>query len=113
MRRIQIAITASVLVGSLLAVTACKNTTATTSSKGAIWERELGAVANVPLSPTDAHEELNLKIDLIPEGKYGRRLFRELSPRYITIHSTQNPTGDAYAHAKALKRGSLRGGVCG
>lgn len=112
MRRIQIAITAAVLVSSLLAVTACKNTTSA-SSKGAIWERELGAVADVPLDPDDAHEQLNLKIDLIPEGKYGRRLFRELSPKYITIHSTQNPTGDAYAHAKALKRGALRGGVCG
>jgi N-acetylmuramoyl-L-alanine amidase len=29
-------------------------------------------------------------------------------PRYITIHSTQNYTGNAYNHALALKRGALR-----
>jgi N-acetylmuramoyl-L-alanine amidase len=28
--------------------------------------------------------------------------------RYITIHSTQNYTGNAYNHALALKRGALR-----
>lgn len=112
MKGIQSAITAVVLVSSLLTITSCNNTS-TTSSKSTIWERELGAVADVPLDPKEAHKELNLKVDLIPEGKYGRRLFRELKPQYITIHSTQNPTGDAYAHAKALKRGALRGGVCG
>ncbi len=112
MRRIQLASTAIFLAGSLLAITSCNNTS-TNSSKSTLWERELGAVADVPLDPTTAHKELNLKVDLIPEGKYGRRLFRELNPQYITIHSTQNPTGDAYAHAKALNRGALRGGVCG
>jgi N-acetylmuramoyl-L-alanine amidase len=28
-------------------------------------------------------------------------------PRYITIHATDNPTGDAYDHARALKSGAL------
>lgn len=45
---------------------------------------------------------------LIPKGKYGRRLYRPMLPRYITIHSTQNYTGDAFAHAKALQVGALR-----
>jgi N-acetylmuramoyl-L-alanine amidase len=47
---------------------------------------------------------------LIPRGKYGRRLPVALAPRFITIHSTENPTGNAYDHAAALLRGALRGG---
>lgn len=82
-------------------------------SRSAIWERQMGAVANTPLDPRELHKELNIKVDLIPKGQFGRRIHREMSPRYITIHSTQNYTGDAYAHARALKRGSLRGGVIG
>lgn len=31
-----------------------------------------------------------------------------MNVQYITIHSTQNYTGDAYNHALALKRGALR-----
>jgi len=83
------------------------------SSKSAIWERQMGAVALTPLDPRASHQELNIKVDLIPKGQYGRRLHREMTPRYITIHSTQNYTGDAFAHAKALKRGALRGGIIG
>ncbi len=101
----------AVMAATLAMLPACK--TAATSTKATVWERELGAVAETPISPNEAHQELNLSVDLIPKGKYGRRIFREMQPRYITIHSTQNPTGDAYAHAKALKRGALRGGVVG
>ncbi len=97
---------------ALMILSSC-NTGQTVSSKSQLWERQLGAVAESPYNPAEAQKELNLKVDLIPEGKYGRRLFREMTPQYITIHSTQNPTGDAYAHAKALNRGALRGGVCG
>jgi N-acetylmuramoyl-L-alanine amidase len=31
-----------------------------------------------------------------------------MTPRYITIHSTQNKSGDAFNHALALKKGALR-----
>lgn len=103
---------ASLATALLLALSGC-NSTSSTAKKSSIWEKELGAVAQTPESPTELHEDLNLKVNLIPKGKYGRRLFREMTPQYITIHSTQNPTGDAYAHAKALNRGALRGGVCG
>lgn len=112
MRKTEIVIIALVVASALLALPSC-STPPPSSSKGSIWERELGAVAAVPLDPTEAHKELNMKVDLIPKGQYGRRIFRELNPQYITIHSTQNYTGDAYAHAKALKRGALRGGVIG
>jgi len=98
------------VAGILLAVPSCNTTS---GSRSALWEKNLGAVAMSPWNPGDAQKEINLNVSLIPEGKYGRRLKREMQPTYITIHSTQNPTGDAYAHAKALGRGALRGGVCG
>lgn len=83
------------------------------SSKSAVWEEQLGVVVPDPIDPVSANQQLNIKVDLIPKGRYGRRLDRPMQPKFITIHSTQNYTGDAYAHAKALKRGALRGGVCG
>ena len=36
-----------------------------------------------------------------------------MRPSYITIHSTQNYSGDAWDHSKALNRGALRGGSVG
>ena len=113
MKRVLPFIPVMALFSALLLLASCNSNQTSSSSKGQVWERELGDVQNVPLNPGDAQKDLNLKVDLIPEGKYGRRLFREMTPQYITIHSTQNPTGDAYAHAKALNRGALRGGVCG
>ena len=56
---------------------------------------------------------MNLRKDYIAKGRYGRRSRKKINPQYITIHSTQNYSGDAYAHAKALKRGALRGGTYG
>jgi len=96
-----------------LSIPSCNTTSHSGSNKGLVWEKQLGAVSPDPVDPEAAHKELNIEVDLIPKGKYGRRIFRPMEPRYITIHSTQNYTGDAFAHAKALKRGALRGGVIG
>ncbi len=52
--------------------------------------------------------EVNLKVDMVRRGTHGRRVVRPMSPRYITIHSTQNYTADAERHSVALKRGALR-----
>ena len=52
--------------------------------------------------------DVRLKTDMVPRGKYGRKVVRPMVPRYITIHSTQNYTADASQHALALKRGALR-----
>lgn len=60
------------------------------------------------ISPDQLLAECQVKIDLIPPGTVGRRYFRPMNVRYITIHSTQNYSGDAYNHATALKRGALR-----
>jgi N-acetylmuramoyl-L-alanine amidase len=52
--------------------------------------------------------EVRLRTDLVPRGTHGRKVVRPMTPRYITIHSTQNKTADAAQHALALKRGTLR-----
>jgi N-acetylmuramoyl-L-alanine amidase len=52
--------------------------------------------------------EVNLKADLVPRGRHGRKVVRPMKPRYITIHSTQNYRADAWQHSKALKNGALR-----
>jgi len=52
--------------------------------------------------------EIHLYPRLIAKGSYGRRYNRPMQPRYITIHATENPTGDAFAHASALRNGKLR-----
>jgi N-acetylmuramoyl-L-alanine amidase len=54
--------------------------------------------------------EVHLRADLVPRGSHGRKVVRPMKPRYITIHSTQNPTAGAAQHALALKRGTLRSG---
>lgn len=54
--------------------------------------------------------QVNLKIDMVRKGSYGRRGSRPMRPRYITIHSTQNYTAGAEKHSLALKRGALRTG---
>ncbi len=41
-------------------------------------------------------------------GKVPMSRIRPMSPRYITIHSTQNYTADARKHSQALKNGALR-----
>lgn len=83
---------------------------ATTSQNAMVWESRLGPIDASPMSRQSMFKDLNVKQMLIPKGKYGRRSPVAMTPRFITIHSTENPTGDAYAHAKALNRGALRGG---
>jgi N-acetylmuramoyl-L-alanine amidase len=61
-----------------------------------------------PVTPDQLLREVNIRPDLIPAGRVGRTWYRPMKPRYITIHSTQNYTGNAYNHALALKRGALR-----
>lgn len=52
--------------------------------------------------------EVNLKSDMVPRGRHGRKVVRPMKPRYITIHSTQNYSADAWKHSLALKNGALR-----
>jgi N-acetylmuramoyl-L-alanine amidase len=52
--------------------------------------------------------EVNLKNGMVPRGRHGRKVFRPMRPQYITIHSTQNYSADAWKHSQALKNGALR-----
>lgn len=67
------------------------------------------SVAQVQRGGVDGlRRSINLRVDLVPRGTHGRRVVRPMTPRYITIHSTQNFSADAERHALALKRGALR-----
>lgn len=72
------------------------------------WEASFSPVPPGVMTPDQLLAETRVKLDLIPAGTVGRRYYRPMKPRYITIHSTQNYSGDAYQHALALKRGALR-----
>jgi len=96
------------LLGILLGLPACQP-----SQRSQNWEASLGAIPDSSINPKKLHKELNIKLDLIAPNRYGRRGKRPMKPQYITIHSTQNYTGNAYDHARALKKGALRGGVIG
>ena len=61
-----------------------------------------------PSSSSRAVRDVNLKVDMVRRGSHGRKVVRPMRPRYITIHSTQNYTADAWQHSKALKNGALR-----
>jgi N-acetylmuramoyl-L-alanine amidase len=63
---------------------------------------------SAPTSGGGLAREINLKVDMVPKGTHGRRVVRSMKPRYITIHSTQNYSADAWRHSLALKRGALR-----
>lgn len=80
-----------------------------TSARSGSWESRLGPVpVEHKVIPVNLLGEVRLRQDMIPRGTYGRRYHRPMNVRYITIHSTQNYTGNAYNHALALKRGALR-----
>ncbi len=53
--------------------------------------------------------DLNLHVDLIPKGKFGRHKHRPMRPTYITVHSTQTYVSNANAahFARALRKGHL------
>src|SRR5215213_11200885 len=81
----------------------------TTSGRGGGWQAKLGPVpTDRKVAPVAMLQEVNLKQDMIKKGTFGRRYFRPMKVTYITIHATENPTGNAYNHALALKRGALR-----
>jgi len=59
-------------------------------------------------SPSSIYRDVNVERDYLPYGSRGRSR-KGMTPRYITIHSTQNWSkgADARRHALALKRGAL------
>ena len=53
-------------------------------------------------------KQVNLRQDMVRKGTHGRKVVRRMSPKYITIHSTQNYSAGAAKHSLALKNGALR-----
>ena len=64
--------------------------------------------ASGKMTPGQAYRQVNVKKMYIRRGTHGRKYKRSMRPRYITVHSTQNYSGDAWDHAKALRNGKLR-----
>lgn len=95
-------VAASALLGGFFYLSSCS------SSKQQSWESQITSTQSGSVTPAQMLGEVRLKQDLIPAGKFARKVYRPMYPRYITIHSTQNYTGDAFAHARALKAGALR-----
>ena len=63
-----------------------------------------------PISEAQLWNEVRLVKAMVPSGQHGRRVVRPMTPRYITVHSTQNYSAqaDALRQALAPKRGALR-----
>lgn len=75
-----------------------------TSSSSPTYVRSAGP----RVTPAQMLQEVRLYTRLVPKGKHARRQYRPMTPRFITIHSTQNPRGDAWAHTAALNNGRLK-----
>lgn len=81
---------------------------ASSSSKIARWESVIGAVpVNRKVTPLQLLRETGLEQSIIPPRTAGRKIYRPMNARYITIHSTQNYSAGARQHALALRRGAL------
>lgn len=99
------------LLGAAVIFAACSTSSSSSyasRSKIGQWESRYRDASLTQVTPEQLLREVGLKVDLIPAGTHGRRIYRPMRPTYITIHSTQNYTGNAYNHALALKRGALR-----
>lgn len=93
----------------LVVIVGCESSSSGPSPRGRSWQAQLGAVpVDRKVQPVALLGEVRLRQDMIRPGTVGRRYKRPMNVRYITIHSTQNYTGNAYNHALALKRGALR-----
>jgi len=62
------------------------------------------------VTPAQLYREINVQVTMIPKGTAGRKRYRPMTPRYVTIHNTENPSSgaDAMRHALALKNGALK-----
>jgi N-acetylmuramoyl-L-alanine amidase len=61
-----------------------------------------GGAPSAPFAPDSRLQALNLHLALLPPNQHGRLVDRTMRPRYITIHSTENPGATAAQHAHLL-----------
>lgn len=102
------AFTLPVALAAVVIGAACTTPGGGRSARVAQWEARYHDARLGQVTPAQLLREVGLQVDLIPPGRVGRGRLRPMRPTYITIHSTQNYTGNAYNHALALKRGALR-----
>lgn len=62
----------------------------------------------VPRSTSKLKRECNVKAIPVPTSNPVRKRSSRMSPKFITVHSTQNYGADAFQHARALNAGRLR-----
>ncbi len=105
----------AVLGLAALAGVSCSSTdgayAASSARRTGQWDRALGAVpADRKVTPLQLLGEVNLKQSFIRPGSVGRRLYRPMKPRYVTIHATENfdAQATAWQHARALHNGALK-----
>lgn len=94
------------LAGAVLALVCSCSSPVTPQSQG--WQARLGSGPLPKVTPAQLLAECHVAKDLIPSGTVGRKYYRPMKPTYVTIHATENKTGNAWQHALALKRGALR-----
>ena len=62
----------------------------------------------VPRSMNQMSREVGIRVSYMPKSTYARKRASSMTPRFITIHSTANPKGDANAHSRYLNSGKSR-----
>lgn len=100
------------LLSLALAVTSCSDSSSP-AGRPPFFSFDPAKAPVVPRSVTTLAKECNIVEHYVPYGKYCRRAPKKITPRYITIHSTQNRSADAWQHARALDNGRIRGGKIG
>ena len=65
---------------------------------------------DITLVAPAAWKGYQVKRDLVPAGKFARKLMEPMVPLYVTVHSTQNfaAGADALAHAKGQRQGNFK-----
>lgn len=73
-------------------------------------EKPRAKAADIVLVAPAAWKGFRVKRDLVPAGKFGRKLMEPMVPRYVTVHSTQNfaAGADANAHARGQRQGNFK-----
>ena len=66
----------------------------------------------VPRTPGQMGREVGIKVSYMPKNTYARKRASSMRPRFITIHSTANPKGDANAHSRYLNQYSVAIEMC-
>ena len=65
-------------------------------------------VPPVPRTMSQMSREVHISRDFMSPRSRARRASHSMHPRFITIHSTANPKGDANAHSRYLNSGKSR-----